>query len=137
MIRALRSWVGLFLVLSIPWIATDASAAPKRSRDRVTGTATYRERIALPPNAEFEASLVEESRVDRSALVIGHVRKNRLAPAPIAFSISYDPRDIHGRGRYVVRATVTERGRVRFTGSEPVLTHGHGNNVAILMRNLR
>src|SRR5205823_93199 len=54
--------------------------------------------------------------------------------APIAFSISYDPRDIHRRGRYVVRATVTERGRVGFTGSEPVLTRGHGNNVAILMR---
>jgi putative lipoprotein len=131
MIRALRFCVGFLLVLSMPMIATTASAAPKA---RVTGTAAYRERVALPPNAEFEASLVEVSGADRSALVIGHVRKNRLGQAPIAFSISYDPRDIHRRGRYVVRATITERGRVRFTGSEPALTHGHGNNVAILLK---
>jgi len=134
MIRAVRLWVGLLLVLSMPLIATDASAAPKRSIARVTGTATYRERIALPPNSEFQASLQEVSRADASALVIAHARKNRLGQVPIAFSIPYDPRDIHRRGKYVVRATISERGQVRFSGMEPVLTRGHGDNVTIVLR---
>jgi len=133
MIRALRFCVGLLLVLSMPMIATTASAAPKA---RVTGTAAYRERVALPPDAVFEARLENVSRTDGSAVVIAHVRKNRPGQVPIAFSISYDPRQIHQRARYLVRATILERGRPIYKSvrDNPVLTHGHGDNVTIVMR---
>src|SRR4029434_1841710 len=38
---------------------------------QVKGTATYRERMALPPNAIFEATLEDVSKADAPAEVIG------------------------------------------------------------------
>jgi uncharacterized lipoprotein YbaY len=37
----------------------------------VDGTATYRERMALPPDAVFEATLIDVSRVDDRPLTSG------------------------------------------------------------------
>ena len=52
----------------------------------VTGTATYRERMALPPDAVFEATLEDVSRADAPALVVASTRVTSPA-VPIAFSI--------------------------------------------------
>lgn len=40
----------------------------------VTGTATYRERIALPSDAIFEATLQDVSRADAPAQMLGTAR---------------------------------------------------------------
>jgi hypothetical protein len=40
----------------------------------VSGTASYRERMALPPEAVFEATLEDVSKADAPADVIGQVR---------------------------------------------------------------
>jgi len=48
-------------------VPKDAAAAPAM----VTGTVTYRERIALPPTAVITGQLVDVSRADAPAVVIG------------------------------------------------------------------
>lgn len=79
------------------------------------GTATYRERLMLPPDAAFEAQLQDISRVDAPAAVIGRARLDPAGQPPFRFSIDFDDAAIGPRGRYAVRATVTHQRRLLFT----------------------
>ena len=132
MIPARRSLLALLLVLP----ASVALAAPK---GELVGTATYRERIALPPNAMFEATLEDASNSGAPPVEIAHVRKTRLGQVPIEFSIRYDARRVNRGGRYNVRATISEAGRVRWNGvtSARIRGNGHEARVSILMHRMR
>ena len=101
----------------------------------IRGTATYRERMALPPGAVFEASLEDVSRVD-TADVIGRTREESPPNPPIPFEISFDPTRIQPKNTYVVRARIIVGGSLVLTTdtSHPVLTRGRGNEVSVLMR---
>ena len=81
------AWIG-GLALFVP-PAVDAQAMKT-----VTGTAMYRERIALPPDAIFEAVLEDMSRADAPAVVIGRTRLDKPGQPPFKFSIEYDPRKL-------------------------------------------
>jgi copper homeostasis protein (lipoprotein) len=87
------------------------------------GTALYRERIALPPAAVFEAVLEEVSHADAPARVLGRARVDPAGSPPFRFEIAYDDAAVQPGHRYVVRATVTHEGRVWFTTDQsyPVL----------------
>ena len=102
----------------------------------VQGTATYRERIALPPEAVFEATLEDVSKADAAAEVIGLARLEGPGNPPIRFEIRYDPARIHPSHRYVIRARVLVGGKLFFTTDQPypVLTAGQGNEVEVLLR---
>ncbi len=54
-------------------------------RAAIEGTATYRERIALPPNAVFEALLQDVTIWDASATEIARTVIPRPSGPPIAF----------------------------------------------------
>jgi uncharacterized lipoprotein YbaY/heat shock protein HslJ len=125
-----------FLLAAFLSMAGVPAATPARADGRITGTATYRERVALAPDAEFEASLLDVSRADARAEVIATVRKANPGQVPIAFEIVYDPDKVRPDGSYVVRALVYEHGRPRFTSDQsyPALTRGAGTTVSILMR---
>jgi copper homeostasis protein (lipoprotein) len=133
--RAARSSLALFIMLAaatVPWRAPAVAS----TTGKVTGLATYRERVALTPRAVFEATLLDVSRSDAPAEVISSMRKPNPGQIPITFEIAYDPRRINTARTYVVRATISEEGRLRFTTDHavPVLTHDHGNKVKIVMR---
>jgi len=72
----------LFLLLAAQVVAGTAGT--------VSGTAIYRERIALPPDAVFEATLEDVSKADAPAEVIGQVRLEAPGHPPIHFTISYE-----------------------------------------------
>ena len=101
----------------------------------VTGTATYRERIALSPEAVFEATLEDISLADAPAKVLGRIRLESPGQVPIAFEIPYDDADIDERYSYAVRARILVGGQLMFTSDtvHSVLTRGHGSEVKILM----
>src|SRR5688572_9276104 len=102
----------------------------------VTGSATYRERMALPPNAVFEATLEDTSRADAPAVEIGRVRLDKSGMPPFRFSIPYDRARIKPEGSYTVRARILVDGKLMFTSTEayPVLSRGRGNSVTITMQ---
>jgi copper homeostasis protein (lipoprotein) len=103
---------------------------------QVKGTATYRERMALPPDAVFEATLEDVSKADAPAEVIGQARIERPGNPPIRFEITYDPAQIISSHRYAVRARILVGGKLFFTTDQhyPVLTGGRGNEVTLLLR---
>jgi uncharacterized lipoprotein YbaY/uncharacterized lipoprotein NlpE involved in copper resistance len=122
-------WEGAVLLFCMVGWATQASG-------QVQGTATYRERMALPPDAVFEATLEDVSKADAPAEVIGQTRLGRPGNPPFRFEITYDPTRIMANRRYVVRARILVHGKPFFISDQsyPVLTGGKGNEVALLLR---
>ena len=102
----------------------------------VTGTALYRQRIAMPEGAVFEAVLLDVSRMDVAATKIGSTRIENPGNVPIAFEIAYDPTRIDERMSYSVRATIHVGDRLWATTDQhyPVLTGSGGNEVELLLQ---
>ncbi len=126
-------WLALLLLLGFGVMLAPSARAADAT---VTGTATYRERMALPPNARFEAAILDASRADAPADVLARTVIDSPGQPPIAFAIPYDPGKLNPRARYVLRATVTVDGKLWFTtdAANPVLTGGGGDRVDVVMR---
>lgn len=116
-------------VLLFVFLACSAAAAA----ETVSGTATFQQRLALPAGAVFEARVVDVSRADAPAAVVGSTRIDNPGNPPIAFAIDVDPAKIDQRHRYAVRATIRADGRLMFTTDTvySVLTQGAGRDVAL------
>ena len=69
----------------------------------LSGTVTYRERIALPPGAVVEIKLLDVSRMDVAAEVIAETAIRPEHQVPIPFELASDPDRIDQRRRYSVR----------------------------------
>lgn len=103
---------------------------------KVTGTAAYRERIALPPNARFEASIVDASRADAAAPVFAKIAIDSPIQPPIKFEIPYDAKAVNPAARYSLRATISVDGKLWFTTDRitPVINEGAAQKVDLLLR---
>lgn len=93
-----------------------AGAQPGPELVTITGAATYRQRIAMPPGAVLNVRIEDVSRADAKAVVLAEVSEVFGArQVPIPFSLTLPRTTIDARGRYSLRATVTVDGRLRFT----------------------
>jgi uncharacterized lipoprotein YbaY/heat shock protein HslJ len=103
----------------------------------INGVASYREQMALPPGAVFEATIEDVSRADAPSTVIGKTVIDNPMP-PIHFTIPFDPADIAPERRYAVRARILVNGHLRFTSDRihPVLTGGAGRSVDIPLKSV-
>lgn len=101
----------------------------------VTGTATYRERIALTPDAVVEAKLIDVSRADAPAVTIGEQVIRNPGQVPIAFEIEYDPSAIDPRFTYAVQVRIMEGERLAFINdsSYQVITRGMPTHVDMVL----
>lgn len=92
----------------------------------VSGTVTYLQRIALPPNAVVEVKLVDVSRQDVAATVLGEQVITDPGQVPVPFEIAYDPAAIDPRFTYAVQARITADEQLLFISDTviPVITHG-------------
>lgn len=92
----------------------------------VSGTATYRELVTLPPDATLEVVLQDVSRADAPAIEVGRVETTGLGDPPYTFRVAYERSAIDDRRVYAVRAAVYVDGRLAFTTdrSHPVITGG-------------
>jgi putative lipoprotein len=102
----------------------------------IQGTATYRERMALPPGAVFEATIEDVSRADAPASVIASARVPTPGNPPIAFTIAYDPAKVLADHRYVVRARILLDNKLLFTTDTAtgVITRGSPTSVSLMLR---
>lgn len=117
--HAVRGLAALLLVLLIT-----ACAAPGAMLS-VSGSASYRERMALPPGAVFEATLEDVTRPDAPAAVAS-VQVASPVP-PIAFTIVVDPARIDASHRYAVRGRITHDGRLLFASETAYAVFGVGD----------
>lgn len=112
----------------------ESAAAP--ATNVLRGTATYRERIALPPDAVLEVTVEDVSLADAAAQEIASVRIEGPGNPPFSFEIAYDPALVEERQTYAVRAAIRVDGQLMFTTDTfyPVLTRGAGTEVELLLR---
>ncbi len=103
----------------------------------VTGTVTYRQRSALPPNAVLRVRLEDVSRQDAAAGLIAEVTlPTGGRQVPLAFSLPYRVTDIVASHRYHVRATLFVKDQMLFTTTQayPALTGGAPSRVALVVQ---
>jgi putative lipoprotein len=127
-------------LLALLWIAVSAHSAPIAPLDRISGSVTWRERMALPDDAALTVELLDVSKQD--------VKAERLAQlsvpvgsrqVPLVFELPFYPADVRPAHRYTVRATLTRGGELLYTTTTqaPVLTHGAGKQVQLVLQRVQ
>ncbi len=119
--------------LQIP--ASNNSVKPQAAHMHITGTITYRQRIALSPQAEVIIRLLDVSKMDVAATVLAETRLKNPGQVPIAFSLPYDASKIEPRHSYTVQVRIEESGKLRFTTTTayPVLASPEQGAMEILV----
>lgn len=115
-------------------IAVTPTQRVAQRQAQVTGTVTYLQQIALPPNAVVEVTLQEVSRLDAAAVLVSEQKIPTAGQqVPIPFALSYNPSQINPSYTYVVRAKITLDGQMRWTSSSAyrVITQGNPSTVEI------
>lgn len=110
----------LFLLIGSAMVACTLPAGTGQGSALITGTVTYRERMAVPTDAVVRVSLEDVSKMDVPSTTIAETRFNASGGPPYAFALSYDPAKIEHGGRYSLRASIRLDGRLLFTSTEHI-----------------
>jgi len=111
--------------------STEQNGAPQEvvaenmNMKMVTGTVSYRERIALPENALVTVTLEDISLADAPSKVLATQEFTTDGKqVPFAFELKYDASQIKANHRYNVRASIHVDSKLRFTTDTiaPVIT---------------
>ena len=105
----------------------------------VTGTITYREKIALPTQGVAITVKVEDvSRADAPAVTIGEqIINNPGHQVPIPFEVQYDSGEIDERYTYALRVRIKVDGKLWFinTSRYEVITRGNPtSNIEVIVQ---
>ncbi len=103
----------LLAALTLIFVVTAGLAACGSSdtdQVTVTGTVTYRERIALPPEATLTISVLDTSRQDVAAATLGEqtIELDGSQQVPISFAVPVDASSADASASYAVRATIRD-----------------------------
>ena len=100
----------------------------------VSGTATYRERIAVPPDATLFVELQDISRADAPAVTLA-AQRYALTGVPAQFELSYDDALIRDGLSYAVRGSIYQGDKLLFTTDSvnSVLTRGAGDTADLVL----
>ncbi|MBZ9941470.1 YbaY family lipoprotein [Mesorhizobium sp. BR1-1-13] len=98
-------------ILAVPELSVAAEKAMK-------GEVTYRERIALPPNAVLSVQLADVSLADAPAKIVGEQKLTPAGQVPISFTVKFDPSRIQRRMTYALQARITVGDRLLFISDE-------------------
>lgn len=107
--------------------ATGAASAKHAPGAVLNGTVTYRQRVALSPDAVVKVWLQDVSRPGLPVPEILDEQEIRTrGQVPIPFAMRYDPAGIDPAHTYTLLVRIYEGDRTRFTNAKvyPVITNG-------------
>lgn len=112
---------------------TSAPAAP--IPPELTGTVSFRERIALAPDTQLRVRLEEISGGDAPPQFIAEITIPRIGTPPVRFRIALAPRVIDPKRAYTLTARIERWDRLLFVNDPPmrVLTGGNPSQVEIVV----
>jgi len=102
----------------------------------VTGTVTYRERMALPADAVVEVWITDIGPgVVAQAILAAATVPAAGRQVPLPFAVSVDPTRVQASRPYGLRAVIKADGQVLFETRDPtsVLTVGAPTTVAVML----
>lgn len=116
--------------------ATTTAPTTAEAPMKISGEAFYRERMAVPPEAQVEILLEDVSLADAPAKIIGSKIIPNAGQPPYQFDIEYLPSAIIPSHRYNLRARLTVNGELLFVSDQasPVFAEGQENQTKLLMR---
>jgi putative lipoprotein len=126
--------------LALALLVLAAACASPSGPAQLTGTVSYRERIALPPAALVRVTLLDVSLLDAPERVIAEQEIHPTAQVPISFTLEYDRAAIDPGRRYGLRAIIADAsGRVLWAtaASQPALTQGAPDTATIVVQRPR
>jgi putative lipoprotein len=129
----------IFLGLFALTLSACASTAPAERTIAVTGSVTYRERIALPPTAQIEVTLADVSLADAPSRTLASQRFGAEGrQVPFAFALTVDRADLDPRHSYAVSARITDAdGKLMFiTDTRNSVTFTSASTIDMGMLNL-
>jgi putative lipoprotein len=102
----------------------------------LTGTLTYRERVALPPEAIVTVQLVDITQPNAPAILISEQSfASQGSQVPLAFVLAFAPAAIDERNAYAAQAAIEVEGKLLFRTTQQylVITHGNPTTIDILL----
>jgi len=123
-------------LLSACAMPSSPSAGGSAAQLRVTGSVTYRERIALDPAADIVVQLLDVSLMDAPSKVLAEQRiKANGRQVPFAYELKVDAARIDPRMRYAVSARITRGEQLLFINDTqyPVLTQGGATSADLVL----
>ena len=109
---------------------------PEPADARVSGTVSYRERIALTPGATLTVQIRDTSLQDVASVLIAEQVLPNPGQVPIRFEIPYASATIEPRNTYSISARIVEAdGRLAFINDTAydVITRNHPTNVDLVL----
>ena len=87
----------------------------------IAGEVSYRERIALPPNAVLTVRLSDVSLADAPETVVAEQKIEPAGQVPIKFELKIDPAVVQPNVNYALQARITVDDRLMFINDERYL----------------
>ena len=116
--------------------AASPVAAAQTAAATVSGTVTYRERMALSPDATVEVWIVDTSPgIGTMAILTQTTVAAEGRQVPLPFELHVDPSRVEQRRAYGLKAVIRAGGQMLFANADPVpvLTLGHPSLVALTL----
>ena len=125
--------LSVLLVGAVAWPQTQATAPA--AQPSITGSISYVQRMALPPDAAIEVKLEDTSGATPTT-VASTVFAMAGKQVPVPFQLQYNPADINSTHNYALSANISVNGKPRFvsTTAYPVLTNGAPGQVNMVLQ---
>ena len=107
--KLIRAAIWWLVLLAAPSLAGDVT---------LSGTVTYYERIALPPGARLQVTLVETSGT--KPVVGASSSIPATGSVPVSFALNLHTDATEAEGAYGLLAEISSQGRVMFRNTQPV-----------------
>lgn len=106
---------------------------------RVTGRLMYRERIALPPNAEVVVRLIDANSATGGEVVLAEQVFYPQGNPPIPFELRFDPFEIDPMGIYIVEARIRVNDNAIYYNTDEyrVISRGYPDDVEVWLERAR
>ncbi|MGH8823149.1 MAG: YbaY family lipoprotein [Jiangellaceae bacterium] len=115
--------------------SSDAAASAQPAVRVVSGTVTFRERIALPPGAVVTVRVADVSQADGAAVVLAQNAIEVTGQVPVPFELAVDAADIDERADVAVWARLRSAVGTWVSDTHtPVLTRGAGDTADVIVR---
>ena len=105
------------------------------SKANISGKSIYLDRMVLPQNAIFKATLEDISLMDVPSVVLGSVIISPAGQIPITFEIPYNTNDIKKGHCYSILGKITVNDKLLYiTDTLNLVLNGKDNNLQIIMK---
>jgi uncharacterized lipoprotein YbaY len=108
----------------------------RQTSAKISGTVTYRQRIALPSNAAIQVVLTDITQLDvKAEIVAEQTIRTDGQQVPIPFELAYNPAIIKSNHTYSVRAKITSDNKTIFESTKRhlVITRGNPTKIEVLV----